>query len=158
MKAQPPRLKGIQYRWCQPLTEKQLRQREKLGMDFNREVGREEGERRYGNRVGRWTFWDKDGKKMAEGSCDAPPPLRESKENGTWSYWDPDGRKIDMNWKLGIFGGNWTLFDHQGIKRWQFQLKDREPKKELFADENYLRAEGLEKYRIDKASRKNPND
>jgi hypothetical protein len=142
-KENPPRLKEVQYRWCQPLNEKQLRQRAKWGMTFTREVGKEVGERRNGERHGKWSFFDKDGKKMAEGECLAKPPLKETHENGTWSYWDPTGRRIEMEWKYGDFDGTWTLFDPMGKKRWQFQLKQGQVRKELFADQEYLKAEGL---------------
>lgn len=142
---QPPKLKDVQYHWCQPMNEKQLRQRAKSGMSFDREVGKEEGKMKSGFRSGKWTFWDKAGKKLAEGKCESQPPLRETQENGTWTYWDLKGRKIEMNWQYGTYNGLWTLYDPKGKKRWQFHIHDGEPKKELFSDEDYLKTENLRK-------------
>lgn len=142
-KEQPPRISNIQYHWCQPLTERQLRQREKWGTSFNREVGKEEGKRVDGFRTGVWTFWDKQGKKMATGNCQANPPAPETRENGTWTYWDTENRKIEIDWQYGKFNGKWTLYDSEGKKRWQYQVREGQIKKELFADEAYLKAQNL---------------
>jgi len=114
-------------------------------MTFDREVGKEEGKFRYNYRVGKWVFWDKGGKKMAEGRCEANPPKRETKEHGVWKYWDEAGRKVQMNWVYGVYDGLWTLYEPKGRKVWEYKIHEGEPKVEKFSDEAYLKAENLRK-------------
>ncbi|MEZ4819857.1 MAG: hypothetical protein R3A45_08165 [Bdellovibrionota bacterium] len=134
----PPKIPGTQYRFCQPLTEQQQKRQNKMGNTITREISREDGQRKYDNRYGTWSFWDQSNKKIAQGECLPTPPYKKTDHHGTWTYWTETGLKIEATWVHGELDGLWTLFDEEGKKVWSFILKPNEKRKETFADLKFL--------------------
>ncbi|MCB1198005.1 MAG: hypothetical protein KDK51_06490 [Deltaproteobacteria bacterium] len=150
----PPFISGMQYKFCQPLTEIEKQRQKKWKQTTTRIVEKETGEKKYGHRYGMWHFWDSNNNKMAEGSCLPKPPHKRTDHDGSWNYWNEEGLQVKMHWEHGIINGIWTLYNKENEKIWEFLIKPGEARKEIFVNEKQLEQYGLRKSYTNKTSSK----